>query len=740
MLATSGPPYLPAIVTRRLLPVLLFISASLLQGATSLPQITASHTEITEAGTVFTGNARLDYDGSILLADQISYEPKTQLARAVGHVSFTRGPQTVVPSRATHPRDRAQKLTKTTPQRLLADELTFNLTDRTYTVKNARLGLDPLYISGTSVEGGPDKIVVHNAVVSLSEPSSISPALRAATVTYTPGDQIQAKGARIGVGPVPVIPLAAFNQSVNDPLLSHMKARVGYGSRLGGELELGLLAPITRTFKLGGDLDLYTNRGVMFGPAAAYELDNATTTVKGSLRSGFINDSGKRGNDILGNPIQANREFVEWEHYQTVGDNVTLLGQVNYWSDSEVTRDFRPKEFALNQTPDNFLESDYTGDNYVISAFTRFQPNDYHLVQRRLPEIRFDGLPVEAGSGIYHRVNASLAVLEDTSLKAPTNTVNQVDRFDTYYGLTRPFTPSEWFSIKPVAGTRFTYYDRAQAPHSDYARGLAEAGFDADLQASSTYDYKNERWDIDGLRHLVKPYVSYRAIGNADQGSNTAIPAIDRTTFATGLQPLGLADRRDIDTLGKTNTLRLGVNNALQTRDRNYASRNLAELDVAGDWRFDRTTGQDSLSAIQSQLTLTPAKWFSYDVYANVSPNDFTFEEINTGVTFKDAGVWSVRVGTNVLESSTPSSSTLTNTQGGIGEYTLATHYFINEVYEAILNLRYDELGGRFTYKAITLRQNIRNLWFINYALAFSEGDSRTGSTSIKVSVELANF
>jgi len=362
------------------------------------------------------------------------------------------------------------------------------------------------------------------------------------------------------------------------------------------------------------------------------------------------------------------------------------------------------------------------------------------VVQRRLPEIRFDGLPVEAGAGIYHRVNASIAVLEDTSLKAPINTVNQVDRFDTYYGLTRPFTPSEWFAIKPVAGGRFTYYDQAQAPRSDYARGLAEAGFDAELQASSTYDYKNERWDIDGLRHVVKPYVSYRAIGNADQGSYTAIPAIDRTVFATGLQPLGLADRRDIDTLSKTNTLRLGVNNVVQTRDSTYASRNLAELDVSGDWRFDRTTGQDSFSAIQGQLTLIPAKWFSYDVYTNISPNDLTIEEINTGLTFKDAGVWSVRVGTNFLESSTPSSASLANTKGGIGEYTLDTHYFINEVYEAILRLRYDELGGRFTYKAITLRQNIRNLWFINYELAFSEGDSRNGSTSIKVSVELANF
>ena len=727
-------------MTRRYLPVLLFISASLLRGAVGLPQITASHTDITDAGTVFTGNARLDYDGAILLADQITYDPKTQIAHAIGRVSFTRGPQTPTASRTTNPRDHTKSLAHTTPQRMLADELTYNLTDRTYTVRNVRLGLDPIYISGNNVEGGPDKIVIHDATVSLTEPSSISPSLRASTVTYIPGDQIQAKSARVGVGSVPLIPMPVFNQSVNDPLLNHVKARVGYGSRLGGELELGLLAPFNRTVKLGGDLDLYTSRGVMFGPAAAYDLDNADTTVHSSLRSGFINDNGNRGKDFLGKPIPANRDFIEWEHHQTIGEHVTLIGQVNYWSDSEVTRDFRPKEFDQVQTPDNFFESYYTGDNYVLSAFTRFQPNDYHVVQRRLPEVRFDGLPVDAGSGVYHRVNASVAVLEDTSLTAPTNTVNQVDRFDTYYGLTRPITPTEWFSIKPVAGTRFTYYDRAQAAHSDYARGLAEVGFDADLQASSTYDYKNERWDIDGLRHLVKPYLSYRDIGNADQGSRTAIPQIDRTAFATGLQPLGLADRRDIDTLDKTNTLRLGVNNALQTRDRTYASRNLAELDVAGDWRFDRTTGQDTFSAIQSQLSLTPVKWFSYDLYANVSPKDYSVEEINTGITFKDAGVWSVRISTNVMESSTTSASTLPNTLGGIGEYSLETHYFINEVYESILRLRYDELGSRFTYKGITVRQSIRRLWFINYELAFTEGDSRASSTSLKVSVELANF
>ena len=135
-------------MTRRLLPVLLLASATWLRGAAALPEITASRTEITDAGTVFTGDARLSYDGALLLADQISYDPKTQVARAVGRVSLTRG-----------------------TERLLADELTYNLENRSDSVKYLRVGQDPVYISGTGLDGDPKKIVVHDAVVTFTEPA-----------------------------------------------------------------------------------------------------------------------------------------------------------------------------------------------------------------------------------------------------------------------------------------------------------------------------------------------------------------------------------------------------------------------------------------------------------------------------------------------------------------------------------------------------------------------------------------
>ena len=694
-------------MTRRLLPVLLLASATLLHGQANLPEITANRTEITDAGTVFSGNARLDYDGAVLLADRISYDPKAQIARASGHVTLTRG-----------------------PQRLLADELTYNLDTRSYTVQDMRVGQHPVYISGSSLEGSPDEIIVRNATVTFSEPGLLAPYLRAGTITYIPGDNVRAESARVGLGPVMPIPVPLYEQSVTEPLISYMSFKAGFSSDLGGELELGLLAPFNRSVKLGGDLGIYTKRGVMFGPAGAYAFNHGENTLRGSLRSGYISDDGKRGTDLLLAPIPQDRGYVAWEHYQTVGDGVTLLGQVNYWSDSDVIRDFRERDFRTVETPDNFLEGYYTADNYVASVFTRFQPNDYHTVQRRLPEIRFDGLPVDAGAGIYHRVNASIAALEDTSLPVLADNVNRVD---AYYGLTRPFTPREWLSVKPVAGARVTYYDRANGGQNDYTRVLGEIGFDAELQASSTYNYQNKQWKIDGLRHLVKPYVSYRAVGNSDRGA-AYIPPIDRTPFTTYLQPLGLGDRRDIDTLGTINTLRLGIDNALQTRDPVYGSRNLAELNVATDWRLDGGGAQSRFSSIQTELAVTPAPWLRFDVYSNVTPSDLTLREINTGVTFRDPGIWSARVGTDFLKNN-PAAPL-----GGIQEYSLDLSYFFNEAFEALARFRYDSRRGDFSQQSFGLRHNIRNLWFIEYVLTFREGDTRAGDVSFGVSVELASF
>jgi len=151
----------------------------------------------------------------------------------------------------------------------------------------------------------------------------------------------------------------------------------------------------------------------MFGPSGAYESGEDDPGVKGRFPLWFINDYGDRLLDVLGRPVPSHRGFVEWQHQQQLSENLTLTGELNYWRDSEVVRDFRLSEFLKVQQPDTYLESAYTGKNYFVSLFSRFQPNTFEHVQERLPELRFDLLPLAVGGGFYERFNASAVALRD---------------------------------------------------------------------------------------------------------------------------------------------------------------------------------------------------------------------------------------------------------------------------------------------------------------------------------------
>ena len=96
-------------------------------------------------------------------------------------------------------------------------------------------------------------------------------------------------------------------------------------------------------------------------------------------------------------------------HRQRAGEHFTLDGEFNYWSESEILRDFRPRAFFPVQAPDTFVEANYTGQNYFLSLFARFQPNSFQRVQERLPELRFDLLPLTVGNGFVERFSASAA-------------------------------------------------------------------------------------------------------------------------------------------------------------------------------------------------------------------------------------------------------------------------------------------------------------------------------------------
>jgi len=650
---------------------------------------------------IATGNARIAYQGGVLEADEIVYNDRLHQAVARGDVRVRHGTRL-----------------------MLADVAVYNLAERTFELTGVRFGQNRTYFTARSAMGGPEKMTLADATVVYDQPGPFAPTLRAASLTYVEGENIRAERVRLGIGLFQPIALPSFTQSLGAAPAKALSLNGGYRSTLGVHALIGYQLPLRPGVRVGADLGLYSKRGVMIGPAATYTLGNDERGARGSLRSGYIHDNGNRLNDILNRPVPKDRGFVQWEHQQRLSPRTTVFGEVNYWSDSEVTRDFRSREFNRLQTPDSFLEAVYSADNYSLSLFSRVHPNRYHRVQQRLPELRFDLLPNPVTAGIHQRGQASVAVLrDDDPLGAPTL---RSDRYDAYYGLTRNFTPRDWLSFQALAGGRVTHYARTTGGRDDYTRALGELGFDAEMRASAVYAYQNERWGIDGLRHLVTPRLSYRYLPQAERG-RAYIPSIDRKAFTTYLEPLGLGDQRNIDDLRRTNTVRISLDNTLQTRDPVYGSRDLVALNLAADLRFDQPVGERDFSSLHAELRLTPARWLEFDVYQSFNPYNSKLGELNTGVILNDGNVHTVRLGTHYL-------------RGQIEEYLLDYRYRINERWQTIADLHYDRRQNRFVEQTFGLRQTIGNLWWVQYEMSFFRGPRRESSFRLGIEVELATF
>jgi LPS-assembly protein len=693
-------------VTRGTIALAIFLLASsraLAQATPLAPVVNADYSNYDFATTegVLRGHARIQYGPSLLLADELTYNLTTHLVVGRGHFIVTSG-----------------------SRRLLAESGTYNLATGEFTLTDVRAGEPPFYLAAASAAGTRARMTLTDATVTYNEPGAFTPTLTADRLTYEPGRRITGEHGHLGLGDLRLFPVPQFHQTFDQPLLPHFATRIGYRRDLGVYVELGLHLPVWSGLNLGADLGEYPARGVMFGPGGSYHFQSGAAEATGSFSSGCINDHGDKKTDLLGRPVPPDRGYLQWTHRQSFNDRLTLTGQFNWWEDSEVLRDFNPTQFYPVQQPDSFLEAVYAGDNYYVSAFTRVDPNNFEVVQQRLPEIRFDLLPLPIGGGIYERFNGSYTALQEDSLfSGPTL---RSHRFDAYYALARPITPNDWLTITPVAGGRLTYYAKAAGGRNNYTRWLGELGVDASLRASGVFDYHNDLWGINGLRHLLTPRLSFRYIPEADRGQ-PYIPPIDRTVFSTNLEPIDLGAMRNIDDLHAIHTLRVGLANLLQTRDTQYGSRDLVTFNVASDFSFSTQSGQRHWSDVYTELALTPAKWLRFDLYQRLAPQNLTPRELNTGLELIDLDWWSLRLSTTYL-------------QNQIEEYYLDYQRRLNEVWQGFARVRYDVRARRWDEVSYGFRQKLQNTWSIRYEMSWYQGRQRESGFGFTVAVDLIRF
>jgi LPS-assembly protein len=671
------------------------------------------------------GDARLDFDNTRIRADRITYYQNYGMADANGNVTITHD-----------------------GSRLIADRLSFDSKEEMFSVDILRTGQWPYYVSGVNAGGTTEDTNIQGATVYYGNPGPFTLNVKSDEVRYVNDEEseyVSMAGSTFSIGSVPVFYLPSYRHYLGGaPYMLDINA--GQDSELGYYLQTTTLFPVTSWLRAGLNLDYYTNRGPLAGPTAQYVYNSANQRIIGALSTGAINDTGDdsdRGLDRFDNQIDSSRGFAEWRHKHNIGERFTATASLSYWSDSEVTRDFRDDLYDDNERPDNFAEAVYAGDNYFISAFARFNVNDFQVVQERLPEISFDLLPVPIfNTGAYQRASLSYVRLQEdlSDYASSITTVGESDRFDLTYRLQRPFLLTDWLTFTPLAGARITQYENQEIDsyflssssaslEDSYTREIYEVGFDLEARAYASYPTINETWGIDGLRHLVRPVVHYRYY--SDPGDTDEIATIDRETFNLSRPLLDLSDLSNVDEITETHLVRLGVENLFQTRAEGYGSRTLAELNFYQDILFEKELNyegdeQDTFNATWVELVLTPAPWLKFDLASRFKTESLALEELRTRTTITSGEVWEIGLSTDLL-----------NKQ--IDQYRLDFIYRINERYAFLTNVKFDADAGQFSKLQFGLRTRLGNTWELLYAIAFREDASREADVEFSIQVRLAN-
>lgn len=641
---------------------------------------------------------------------------------------------------------------------------------RRFHTDHVRMGTPPIYVDArrvsfdTPAPGAGDvvkttKVSVGTVKIHYSEPDLLGLNATASNLTYDSVEKrIDAEDVVFRFGPLPVFWLPSYSQTGMDgPAITPVDFQVGSNNRYGPYLRTTVLYTARKDIQPGLLLDGYGKAGVLIGPAVRYDTtkivkgEEAPTynVMKGDFAAAYINDHSNRGTDQFGQAIPEDRYFVDWRHKQVIDDKVEVTASIHAWSDPFAARDFRRRLFDREQQPDNFIEVVYPDSDFYASAFTRFQPNSWQDINQRLPEVRFDLNPREiADTRIYQRGYVSVGYLrEETSdeliaLPGTTGSSLATPRVDAYYGLTRPVKPDAAFTFTPVAGVRSTTWFDAVNGDPTYSRLAGQLGFDAQAQAEGRWNYENTVWEVNGLRHKLRPVVQYRYMPGAVDGAGR-IPNIDRWSFLTAPPPIDISQRRDTDELHETQVLRLGLENLFQTRDKEYGSRDLVGFDVYQDIR-DTNNPEDprTLSDTYLRQTLTPAPWLDWQLYERVSPYTGALHQIATVATIADGDRWKATVGyqyaCDVPQLDPLALAAGVYQYGADGYYNqliLGWQYRINAQYRFRALWRVDLDNGSLAEQTYGVSQQLGHSWQIEYTV----GDNRNarGDSGLNFGVRL---
>ncbi|MEZ0277313.1 MAG: LPS-assembly protein LptD [Roseimicrobium sp.] len=230
---------------------------------------------------------------------------------------------------------------------------------------------------------------------------------------------------------------------------------------------------------------------------------------------------------------------------------------------------------------------------------------------------------------------------------------NKFFRMHSYHEVLYPmsFGEGNWINFVPRIGGGATYYGDVEGGTEDTdsdTRPLFHIGFDLSAKFSKTWDdVHNRTLGLDGLRHIVQPYINYSYL---DADEIEGLPTVDRLTPSTRPRPIDVPLFTATDSFRTWNVARIGVRNLFQTK-RDNATHNYAGLNTYMDVFMEDPEFDRDVSNLYNDLFWYPVPWlaFTLDSQIPIGSSDFNFTEVNSAITWMPNKRFTFSVGHQLL-------------------------------------------------------------------------------------------
>jgi len=532
---------------------------------------------------------RIEYRGMVLEADEVLLNEKTKDVAAKGNVVFTAG----------------ERIWK-------GPDISGNFETRAFSTGVFDLKAGPWYGHAESAERQADgRSTMMAPRVTTCDYEIPHYSISAKRITYYPNGKFRAYHTVYRVGKVPIFywPLLLGDSNTEG---GNLGIKPGYSSDWGAYLMLA------RSYRIGdyGNtkfmLDLRSKNGIAVGNRTRLNLARSETDF---LVYGMNDMDTPETMDGYNRRFETEDIRYRLSLYQRLDlrQDLALRAQVNAFSDIDMFEDWFEKEYDRSPQPYSYVDLTWGAERFGLSVAARPRVNDFYTAVEQLPELHLllprqqvFGLPLYLQSDLtFGHYQMSWREFDQPMTPGGTDSLNAEEyeslRANWVNAIYAPFSLGE-LQFVPRAGFQAVWYsDSSEGAVSDLDLAMLAAHDDANqasypftslpsydddgsgvtnfagelgLEVSTKlyrtwHDYKNGTLEIDGLRHVVQPYVNYTYVSD---------PSEDR-------ENLYLFDQND--RLVEMNFLRVGVNQRVQTR-RHGKIYTLARMQTYADFHANK--------------------------------------------------------------------------------------------------------------------------------------------------------